>query len=328
MEHKVSVLMSIYKEPIDWIRQSIESIINQTYTDYEFIIVNDNPDYFEAKNLLNKFKTIDDRIIVIENKINIGLTKSLNIALNCANGKYIARMDADDIAIPTRFLKQINVLENNSSIGVCATNTNIINENGDIILKNNYDGMLDISWLFIDNPIAHSSVMFRKELMSLRIPLYNESFRSAQDFELWSYLLLHRVKFYFISEPLLLYRKSTNQISSLHKDKQLANSKKAHRTLIINYLSHQLGLNLDIVDAKLVLSHCKRLINFKTGIDKEIILKIVYLAYFNLATKSFYMSIKYLFDRHRLIFRLPLSMSKHIILAKWYKNRISKNLIF
>ena len=122
---KISVLMSVYNEPIDWMRQAIESILNQTYKDFEFIIVNDNPEREENQFVLNEYRNKDSRIIILCNEHNIGLTKSLNKGLTVANGEYIARMDADDIALPKRFEKQALYLAKNKNVFLCHTNFNI-----------------------------------------------------------------------------------------------------------------------------------------------------------------------------------------------------------
>jgi glycosyltransferase involved in cell wall biosynthesis len=98
--------MGVYKEPLDWLRQSIDSILNQSFTDYEFIIICDNPRYEEGMELLKKYANSDRRIILLFNNENIGLTKSLNKGLEIARGKYIARMDADDISKPERLTRQ------------------------------------------------------------------------------------------------------------------------------------------------------------------------------------------------------------------------------
>ena len=94
---KISVIMSIYSEKEEWIKESIDSILSQTFRDFEFIIINDNPKRKQNENLLLEYSQKDNRIIVITNKENIGLTKSLNKGLSIAKGKYIARMDADII---------------------------------------------------------------------------------------------------------------------------------------------------------------------------------------------------------------------------------------
>ena len=107
---KISVIMSVYSERVDWIRKSIDSILNQTYSDFEFIIVNDKPDKEENAQLLEEYAARDSRIKVLTNEENIGLTKSLNKAFALAEGEFIARMDADDMALPERFKIQLEFM--------------------------------------------------------------------------------------------------------------------------------------------------------------------------------------------------------------------------
>lgn len=104
--------MSAYNERLDWLTESIESILNQTYENIEFIIVLDNPENYGIRNLLEQYRLKDDRIKLIINEQNLGLVKSLNIALEQCSGKYIARMDADDISNVERLEMQKKYLEN------------------------------------------------------------------------------------------------------------------------------------------------------------------------------------------------------------------------
>lgn len=108
---EVSVIMSTYKEEIFLLKEAIESILNQTYQDFEFIIILDNPDNKEHIQFINSYQ--DERIRFYINEKNMGLTNSLNKALDLAKGKYICRMDADDISLPNRIEKQIKYLETN-----------------------------------------------------------------------------------------------------------------------------------------------------------------------------------------------------------------------
>jgi len=107
----VSVLMSVYNEPINYIKLSIESILKQTFQDFEFIIINDNPKREDIKELFTEYQKLDNRIIILENKKNLGLPQSLNKGLRIARGKFIARMDADDISLPDRLKIQKAFLE-------------------------------------------------------------------------------------------------------------------------------------------------------------------------------------------------------------------------
>lgn len=201
----ISVIMSIYSEPIEWIKQSIDSILNQSFDNFEFIIINDNPTRSENSNLLDAYAAIDNRIVIINNPTNLGLPVSLNKGLELAKGKYIARMDADDISLPERFLTQYNFLENNPDYGICGTYARFIYEDSKVgrklrLSKNNDD--LKARQLFY-TPFVHPSIMARKDLITKL--KYDENFRVAQDVELWLRMSDY-TKFYNIPQVLLHYR--------------------------------------------------------------------------------------------------------------------------
>jgi glycosyltransferase involved in cell wall biosynthesis len=107
----VSVIMSTYNEEPEWLEKCIDSILNQTYSHFEFLIVLDNPENEQLKLLLDDYQKKDSRIKIIPNPKNMGLVKSLNTALEHCNGKYVARMDADDISDPERLSKEKSYLE-------------------------------------------------------------------------------------------------------------------------------------------------------------------------------------------------------------------------
>ena len=107
---EISVLMSTYKEKAELLRESIESILNQTYKEFEFIIILDNPENVEHIRIINEYVQCDSRIKFYINKKNLGLTATLNKALSLAQGKYICRMDADDISMPNRLDLQMKYL--------------------------------------------------------------------------------------------------------------------------------------------------------------------------------------------------------------------------
>lgn len=132
MNPEISVLMSTYKEKSDILKQSIESILGQTYRNFEFIIILDCPENDENKKIIQSYAEKDERIKFHINEKNLGLTASLNKALSLASGKYIARMDADDISLPERFELQKKFIEENSCdfIGGFVTT---INSDGQVI---------------------------------------------------------------------------------------------------------------------------------------------------------------------------------------------------
>lgn len=175
---KISVVMSVYNGQ-KYLKQSIESVLGQTLKDFEFLIVND-ASTDRSSQILDNYATEDSRVRIITNEQNLGLTKSLNRAIKQASGKYIVRMDDDDISVNSRFEKQLQFMENNPSVALCGTMALVINERGEEIGKKN----LAIKYqdikkkLLFNNQFVHSSLFFKKEL-----GLYDESFERAQDYE-------------------------------------------------------------------------------------------------------------------------------------------------
>lgn len=219
----VSVLMSVYKEPIEWLRLSIESILNQTYKNIEFIIINDNPNSEEHQKILDKYKKIDNRVKITRNECNIGLTKSLNIGLKQCKGKYIARMDADDISMPNRITKQVLFMESNPEVIVCGTKIKLIGTKRWFFY---YDSLfskdIDIKGqMTINTGFAHPSVIIRKQVLDDNNITYDENFLSAQDYKLW-YDLRNLGKFANLKDKLLKYRISDVQVSSLKNGDQFS----------------------------------------------------------------------------------------------------------
>ena len=130
----VSVIMSVYNAE-KFLNSAIESITNQTFTDFEFIIIEDcSTD--KTLEILREFKEKDNRIKIIQKEKNEGpkgFIKNLNLGLNMAQGKYVARMDSDDISLPERFQKQVIFLENNPEISMVGAQIDFINEKNEII---------------------------------------------------------------------------------------------------------------------------------------------------------------------------------------------------
>jgi len=118
---KISVVMTTYREPEEYLRKSIESILNQTFEDFEFIIVLDDPNNERNEKLIEEYAKKDNRIVFLKNERNLGRGASRNRAIDIAKGKYIAIIDADDIALPERLEKQFNFLEENEDVDLLFT---------------------------------------------------------------------------------------------------------------------------------------------------------------------------------------------------------------
>ena len=218
---RISVIMSVYKEPVQWMKQAIDSILAQTFNDFEFIIVNDCPCRQENKQVLTEYEQNDSRIVIINNIENIGLTKSLNKALSIARGDIIARMDADDISFPKRFETQLKYLDNHPDVCGVGSWTISINEDGEQIGSvGKYES--DPSWVraqFLQNSqVAHPSAMFRKKVKDY-VVRYDESVRYAQDYSLWVSMLPYG-EVTNIAVVLFSYRHNEQQITSTKKDEQ------------------------------------------------------------------------------------------------------------
>ncbi|HET9570353.1 MAG TPA: glycosyltransferase [Bacteroidales bacterium] len=221
----ISVVMSIYNEPEKWLKNSIESILNQTFSNIEFIIVNDNPGRELNGLIVRGFMEVDSRIRLIENTDNLGLTRSLNIAFKEAHGTYIARMDADDISLTERLETQYQFMEANPEIGVCGCWAQFFG-NIHIFSQKVYKVPLSPSQiqtaLPFYNPLIHSTSFFRKSVIEPFEQLYDEKYINAQDYMLWEKLLNCNIVLANLENILLRYRVSKSQISSTMKQRQNA----------------------------------------------------------------------------------------------------------
>ncbi len=309
--------MSVFREPIEWIDASINSILEQTFNDFEFIIVDDNPESEELRQYLNIKARSDKRIVLISNHHNIGLTKSLNVALSKAKGEYIARMDADDIANPNRFSKQVEYLENNCEISMVHCNYSLIDEKNSII-KQKYHSYkcFSLSYSVWNNPIAHSTVMFKSSILKLRIPLYNEEFKSAQDYELWAFLYLHtNVEIGYLNEVLLNYRISRNQVSRIRNSEQINNAKTIRRLCIIAFLKKLKVIdNIEIFDMKFFLNELLKVNRTTIPHDMEwAFMHLLFLLYFNLAYNNILYAFRYVCDNNKLVQYFGLKQSLFVL---------------
>jgi len=182
---KVTVLMPVYNgERYLW--EAIESILRQTWTDFEFLIINDGS-MDKSREIILSFN--DPRICLVDNPTNIGLTKSLNRGLQLSKGELIARQDADDISYPTRLSREVGFLDTHPEVVLLGTSARAVDERGE---RKNIDlnmptGLLSIRWcLMFQNAFIHSSVMFRRRIILGELGGYDESFARAQDYDLWS----------------------------------------------------------------------------------------------------------------------------------------------
>ncbi|MCI8575245.1 MAG: glycosyltransferase, partial [Bacilli bacterium] len=178
----VSVIMSTLNTNPDYLKEAIESILNQTYRNFEFIIISDGGNDDE----ILKLYTDDKRIKIIRHDVSLGLPKSLNEAINISKGKYIFRMDSDDISHVDRLAIQVAYMEKNPNIDIAATYYREIGASKRVVKEQCiYPNQVKCKLFFV-NIIAHPSVVFRRESIFSKQLFYDESFRYSQDFELWT----------------------------------------------------------------------------------------------------------------------------------------------
>ena len=203
----ISVVMATYNEPEKYLRESIESILNQTFKYFEFIIILDNPDNKKAEKIIKEYQQKDKRIVFIKNEKNLGLAGSLNKGIEIAKGKYIARMDADDIALPKRLEKQFKYMENNKDIDLLFSWVYFIDENDSILkeFKPVKEKVRNLKkYFFKEHLLVHPTLMAKSRVLMKNI--FDENQRKSQDFELWIRLMTKNYKFDIIEEFLLKYR--------------------------------------------------------------------------------------------------------------------------
>lgn len=220
-----------------YLTEAIDSVLNQTFKNFELIIVNDGS-IDRSKELI--FSYTDERIKYFENETNIGLIATLNKGIGLCKGKYIARMDADDVSLPNRFRKQVTFLEKHPNYALCGSWAYLINDTSERTgrIKNiDCDNLLKISLLFTV-PLIHPTTMIRTDV--LQKFKYNPTALHNEDFDLWLRMVNTGVKIANIPHFLLKYRWHNSNISVLNEDYQI----REKSTLLNPYLQNFIGKHI------------------------------------------------------------------------------------
>jgi glycosyltransferase involved in cell wall biosynthesis len=215
----VTVLMSVHNDRL-YLPDAVNSVLRQTLDDFELLVIDDASTDGSGEFL----RTLTDpRVRLVRNEQNLGLTKSLNRGLSLATGRYVARMDADDVCMPDRLRRQAALLDARPEVGIVGCSRVLIDEAGATVARAPAaETDLRIRWkCLLGNPFAHPAVMFRLDLIDTHRLRYDERFRTAQDYDLWSRLLTI-TRGHNLSEALLRYR-LRNGVSRLHRTEQLRN---------------------------------------------------------------------------------------------------------
>jgi len=244
---KVSIVMPVYNSA-KYLKEAINSILEQTFNDWEFIIINELGSEDGSREIIEQYTQVDDRIILVQNDRRLGISASMNVGFDMAKGEYIARMDADDISLPDRFMKQVEFMDSNPEMGMCGTEVLIFGTNAfEWDLETDKD-KLSTNILFY-SPSVHPTVMIRKSLIDKYNLRYNTEFKASEDYELFS-RISEVSKVANIDEVLFKYRIMENNATFKNNDIGLV-----LYTQVMESQFKKMGLNLTDEEIKLLSPH-------------------------------------------------------------------------
>ncbi|MEW6605935.1 MAG: glycosyltransferase family 2 protein [bacterium] len=221
----VSIIMSSFNSEY-FIKKCVDSLLEQTYKNLEIIIFEDcSTD--KTRNILETYN--DKRLKIIYNDSNHGLTSNLNKAIKVSTGKYIARMDSDDISYKNRIEVQVKYMEKHKKIDILGTQIKAL---GLVGYQRKYPKKHEEikAALLFNNPMAHPTIMIRSNSININ-PLYDNNTLKAQDYELWT-RLIHEKRFHNLNKKLLFYRVHDQQISKKNTESQHMFANKARFDLL------------------------------------------------------------------------------------------------
>lgn len=205
----ISVILPVFNEE-KYINEAIESILNQSHKNFEFIIINDGSTD-RTKEIIEKYCLVDSRIVLV-NQSNKGLVASLNRALSLSKGTYIARMDHDDISMPARLKLQFQYMETHPEIGICGTWIERFGDSRGLVRYHLKHEQIIIDMFFGACPIVHPTVMFRRKILIDNNLKYDPEYETQEDFDMWV-RCSRFTKLCNLNKILLKYRSSVNQMS-------------------------------------------------------------------------------------------------------------------
>lgn len=211
----ISVLLPVYNAD-QFLAETLDSLLRQTNKNFEVIAVNDGSKD-SSLSILQEYAARDDRIIVVDQK-NQGLVKTLNLAASKANGEYLARIDADDIALPRRFELQLKAMEENPTRVLIAGGFDVMNEDGEILYHDAVptENSDILHAMYSRNPLAHGSVLIRRSAFE-EVGGYSEDCGPTEDYELWT--RLSKIgEIHAVPETIFRWRVNPNGITSTKSD--------------------------------------------------------------------------------------------------------------
>jgi glycosyltransferase involved in cell wall biosynthesis len=255
----ISVIMPVFNAD-KYLKDAIDSILNQTYSNFEFIIIDDSStdnSWFIIKN----YQKIDKRIVARKNRKNSGVAATLNKALKLCHGEYVARMDADDISLPKRFQIQLHYLKKHPEIVGVGTQVNIINNSNKITGKRYFPTTTNdcYQFLMITSPVQHPTLMVRTQ--AIKKYQYSANYKTAEDWDLY-FKLVQNNQLNNIHETLYNYRQNfgSNGYKNIKKAFVLIFKIRLNAILKLNYHPSIKGLIITFLQAILVFSLPEKLV--------------------------------------------------------------------
>lgn len=226
---KISVIMPAYNAQ-DYLREAIDSVLEQSYGDFEFIILNDCSTDDTEKIILSYD---DPRIVYVKNEENLGVARTLNRGLDIAKGEYIARTDADDNCLPGRFAKQVAYLDAHPEVDVLGTASRSFGESGTLFFgyPTIDPEILRIDFLF-SCAICHPTVMIRRSTLEKHQLRYDHAFNKIEDYEMWCRMLDLGCCITNLPDVLLDHRLHKNQVTSVYSPDMLEKLDRLHKRLL------------------------------------------------------------------------------------------------
>lgn len=237
---RVTVLTTVYNGE-QYLEETIESIVGQPFTDFEYVVVDDGSTDATAE-ILEKRASRDPRLVVLRNPVNIGIPASANRGLSAARGDYVARIDADDVSEPDRLRLQVDTLDARPDVVMVSMNYYLMHSDGRLLRRTNFDAPPEAVefLLHFGNAVGgHSQVMFRRSAV-LAIGGYDESQPFALDYDLWTRLM--RVgRILILPQPGMRYRLHDRSVTSTSRQRQRAIAAAITRRMLSGYLGRELS---------------------------------------------------------------------------------------
>lgn len=265
---QVSVLMPIYNTA-PYLREAMDSMLSQTFTDFELIVLNDcSPD--NAEGILDTYD--DPRIVRYKGARNVGLSNVLNVGIGLARGKYIARMDSDDISLPNRLQVQVDYLETHPEIDLVSVGMQLFGAKEEVWIREQNPEKVKINAMF-HSPVLHASSVWRKDSFERHDLRFRQEMVPAEDYDLWARALLKGLKLVNLPDVLYKYRMHPSQ-ATLQTDKTSAKSREVQQEYLHSALPSLSEQNIESFPKKLWQVYFA---NLKSGFfDRRLLAKRLY----------------------------------------------------